>query len=732
MNKSNFSLISALYSTKSAGLYNDVYFPIIKYAVVTLYYDKSESKKEYFSPEDIHIRIKEVFGIEIPTIVLKKVIQRLNNTDDTSLQLYENGEKFRILKAWDISINQNIDERTRYFESNMASLEALYQTYKEEENVSDNIKFVDFISDNSDDILGFFENEDIDKIDERYSTLAYFLQKLHTTNPDLFKIANELFWGSVIAGFLKRENPENLYDENNRVEYFLDTSLVMALLKLSTPEHETYAEEMLDIMKASGGIPRVHPMTLKEVTNILLSVESNCGPRPNTEIESAYERYHLNPAKLAGIRAKLQRLVEEKDVSVFPNASLYDINQLINSYRNKKTVADLRKTRGVSDEIFRDIHDVFMNDYIEERRIGKSTEDCFFVTLNTDLISFCKKRTSHSISNLIHPGKVVVELWMHNTKSSTSTIKNKALTEAIARCLTINDRDVRRKLEVVSRYYNSSSSDFDAETYKAIILGLFKKARNIISYVDEVISNDRDKQFNENAEVIRKLKAEADIYRKSNDEKLTSFQGKVKELEQKLENHSKQVQELTQNKSGLTADLAESQRREQDLKEENSKQAAELGRQKEDNEKKDKLIALLNQKEQIASELRALQDELKPLESERDKSVSYLFYWGAYWGLVFTFLALIISFINIFKEVFGLKIPMVISGISTLACATIILTIWKNEPNIFMPKVFKADVRHKQLKVWDEKHPRYSKILHEIDSLEAKKDELENEITTNK
>lgn len=285
-------------------------------------------------------------------------------------------------------------------------------------------------------------------------------------------------------------------------------------------------------------------------------------------------------------------------------------------------------------------------------------------------------------------------------------------------------------MEIVSHYYNSSSSDFDAETYKAIILGLFKKAKNIISYVDEVITNDRDKQFNANAEVIRKLKAEADIYRKSNDEKLTSFQGKVEELEQKLESHSKQVQELTQNKSGLSNDLAESQRREQGLRDENLKQAEELGKRKRENEKKDRLIDLLTQKEQILSEIESLREELKTLEKERNKSVSYLYYRGAYIAVGISVLALITGTSLYFIRIMDIKIPLAISGISVLTCITIILTIWKNESNIFMPKVFKADVKRKQLKVWDEEHPRYGDILKAIETKKTERDKTLEDISS--
>lgn len=37
MRKSDFALISALYDSKNGGLYSDVYFPIIKYTIISLF-----------------------------------------------------------------------------------------------------------------------------------------------------------------------------------------------------------------------------------------------------------------------------------------------------------------------------------------------------------------------------------------------------------------------------------------------------------------------------------------------------------------------------------------------------------------------------------------------------------------------------------------------------------------------------------------------------------------------
>ena len=44
MNRCNFSLIATLYNTSNAGFYNDIYFPIIKYAITTLFYQRDNKK----------------------------------------------------------------------------------------------------------------------------------------------------------------------------------------------------------------------------------------------------------------------------------------------------------------------------------------------------------------------------------------------------------------------------------------------------------------------------------------------------------------------------------------------------------------------------------------------------------------------------------------------------------------------------------------------------------------
>ena len=90
MKKSTFSLIAVLYDNQKAGLYNDVYFPIIKYTIVTLFYQKD--RKEYYNVDDVSNYINQNFVLTIPVIVLKKTIFHISKMDNNfDLYVYIKG-----------------------------------------------------------------------------------------------------------------------------------------------------------------------------------------------------------------------------------------------------------------------------------------------------------------------------------------------------------------------------------------------------------------------------------------------------------------------------------------------------------------------------------------------------------------------------------------------------------------------------------------------------------------
>ena len=169
MTKTNYALITALYDTKGAVLYNDVYFPIIKYEIVNQYYTQVDIEK-YYDIETLQDIIDSDFGIKIPLIVLKQSIRAIGkNKNGISLSIYENGKQFKIQKAWDISINLSIDSKSQEIAAKFEELEQQYKLFLETEGLFCENTFIDFYSDNTEEILSYLEGNNSDAIiDEKY------------------------------------------------------------------------------------------------------------------------------------------------------------------------------------------------------------------------------------------------------------------------------------------------------------------------------------------------------------------------------------------------------------------------------------------------------------------------------------------------------------------------------------------------------------------------------------
>lgn len=633
MEKSNYALISALYANSNYGLYSDIYFPIIKYALVGLFSMRDESHP-YCSSDAIHDYIVDKFGISIPHIVISKSILKIDaqRWGNIKLNVYENGDTFQIQSASFDSEDENVVEREKLFTDKITIIEEKYKVFLEREgSTDDGISFIKFISDNTDDILGYFENQDTSKVDESYATMVFFLQYLSDYEKELYQVANQLFWGSVIAGFLKSEKPLVEENENGiKTEYFLDTSIVMGLLKLSTPQRELYSQEVCDIITSAGGILRVNPMTVDEISFILQSVEQN-GPNPLTDIASACDRYKLEANELAQIRLNLPSEIEKKGVNIFPLMNPAEKQKVIQSYQGKRITKLLGESRNkkpasYSCDNYREIHDVFMDDYIKERRKKKGDDNhVFFLTSNRDLIAFC--RTMHpSISHMKSTGKVILELWMHNTKPVD--ISGCVLTETMARCLDLHNTRVRSKIAEVSRLYNKTKNDFNAEIYKDFIKKLYSRAKHVIQVVEanpeEIVEGEYGRLIKE-AVLADNLtyNKEAAKVREENEQLNENIASREKEIKIKIEevelltndNKKKQMEidNLTEDRDRLSSEL-ESKENER-LIIEKEKQAETIAK-----EKAERKNSLYKRKDELKDTIERLQAELIPYEKAFNKS----------------------------------------------------------------------------------------------------------------
>ena len=113
MAKIEYALISALYDTKGADLYKEIYYPIVKYSLADMYYEAVEDQK-FFDLPALHSHIEKLFGLDIPIIVLRQCTKAVEKENDgVSLRYYEDGQIIKIKEVWELSVNYGIAEKAQ-------------------------------------------------------------------------------------------------------------------------------------------------------------------------------------------------------------------------------------------------------------------------------------------------------------------------------------------------------------------------------------------------------------------------------------------------------------------------------------------------------------------------------------------------------------------------------------------------------------------------------------------
>ncbi len=738
MEKSNYALISALYSNNKHGLYSDIYFPIIKYALVELFVNRRESHP-YCSADEIHDFIIDKFGVSIPHIVISKSILKINaqKCGNIELNVFENGDTFQIQSASFDSDDVYISEREKLFTEKIEIIEKKYQEFIEQEgSINDGLSFIQFISDNTDDILGYFEEQDISKVDERYATMVFFLQFLSDHEKDLYQVANQLFWGSVIAGFLRSDKPHVEESEDGiKTEYFLDTSIVMGALELSTPQRETYSQEVCEIIQAAGGILRVNPMTVDEISYILQSVEQN-GPNPLTDIASACTRRKLEANELAQIRLNLVTEIEKKGINVFPQMNPTEKLKNVQFYQGKKITKLLAETRNkrpasYSNDNYREIHDVFMDDFIKERREKKGNDKhVFFLTSNRDLIVFCKKMHP-KVNYMKSTGKVILELWMHNTKPVD--ISGCLLTETMARCLDLHSIRVRNKIAEVSRLYNKTKSDFNPEVYKDFIKKLYSRAKHVIltvevdpdrleekdfgRLIEEAVAAD-NLTYNKEAARVR----DENTHLKENitliEEEIRTRKDEVERLTSDNVKKQEEIDSIIKNRENLSAELEVLEMERKRLEEEKQKEISAR-------ERAEKKNSLYERKEIIKNMIERTKVDIIPYEKARQNSFCNWLPWAFFLPCIVIAIAFLIIWgkSSFTKEFLEENIAFVSAGLTLIGIFVALGIHFNSNGSIEKRKKI-------ALKKWDEKdeNVKYTMLQNDLYRYNKEQIDIENEL----
>ena len=405
----------------------------------------------------------------------------------------------------------------------------------------------------------------------------------------------------------------------------------MGLLDLSTEENYHSANDVFDIIRNSGGKVMVHPATVEEIKTILASVAQN-KPIPGTSIYSAYMRKNMDSSDVMKIQLNLQREIEQKGMVVFPQAPADLRNVIMTKYKGKAVLKDLANTRNGASEYtsaynidqYREVHDIYMDDFVKKRRDETGKKNIYFLTTNSDLIRFCKQRHDGA-SCMMSTGKVILDLWMHNAEPAK--VSSSVLTETMARCLDMHRSKVRTKLHEVARFFNKHKEDVAPEVYKEFLRLLYRRAKKVVEVADNLPQDDAKaamtmlqeaiKEDNTYFEAINSEEHNRNIALK---DEVEEKKRKVEELTEESEQKSQHIGSLKTKTEGLTADKEQLtsylHERENELR---------MERERKKEEKRARLIAekkneLYVKKEELERKLENLRNELNPWKEKRLQS----------------------------------------------------------------------------------------------------------------
>lgn len=529
----SYYFLAAL-AENNADIYDSVYVPLCKRC---LYRISSEKK------EGTHIDVKNQlmsdYGLDVPEEIVRQLLIRIGHQLSSrerkryDFNLMENGKCFQFNE---FSYNQ-MEDTYNSIRRGAASLEEAFQDYVRTQGQEPNTPFQSFIDSNKQKLSSYFTNEVVDaEIEDQYLLHAKFLRKIEHSHHELYKAAEKAYLGSIIAAYL--ESGLNVRaKQDSGVVYYLDTRVIFEILDLQDPESTTPARDLLDLIKKTGGKPRVLSITINEISEVLNKELSLYNlDNPTTSIGDACKRLNIKKLDLLNLQNNLScelKMSYGIEMDPIPESK-------IQQYYKSADVANLVST-GYSPSNAR--HDVSAYLFVREKR-GQETllqkQSYWFVTANDRLCTFNERNKMGVCPEIILSPELTSLLFLRNPKQYASVVSSKGLGSIIALTLTeefagrdlINqfDRVVREKVDVSEDDYNLLLSYLATESTK-----------RIDSLIDDVRNNDPNVANQYVHEIVNKARAEkekdAQAMRsfEENKEKAERERKKQEEINTKLE-----------------------------------------------------------------------------------------------------------------------------------------------------------------------------------------------------
>lgn len=566
----SYSFLAAL-SENETDIYKTVYLPLFKRAISSYAAKKSSKESNSIQGTDIDIQsiILEEYGIEVPILIVRKLIKAVGTSlskkerNIFKFDTFEDGKAFQFTNYNYFSTEEIYDRERR----NAQALQQAFEDYLKSENLSEkNIpSFSQFIDKNKCNLSSFFSGKNclIHDVEGSFMAHVNFLQHIEGGYHYLYQTAERIYLGSVIASFLETGvDLESKIDDN--IIYYLDTQIVLEALDLQKAEDTLPTQELLKLIRATGGKIRLLDITINEIHKIIeLAINNYSKSHPTTTVNEACVRIGKNKTWLISINGKLESFIKA-ELQVDIDGIL---ETKMNLYSRSEDVNLLKQTRIHKSTA---IHDVAAYLHVRDRREGNirlfQKAKYWFVTANKKLADFnISRKTNGFVNETIMPEELTSLLFLKNPQKLAKKVSQIGLNELIAQTLSEEyaSKELINEIDIAIK----ESADLSAEDYNILFSSIALQSTNKIQKLLEEISDkrkfnesihnliekERTKQAKSKEEKIQRQKQFEEV----NHEKL-SLEEKLKNLEAKLSQGEKERKEQLERIRKIEEQQAES------------------------------------------------------------------------------------------------------------------------------------------------------------------------------
>lgn len=534
----------------------DVFIPLIKRTLHQL------NNKDVFKGKsiiEIQTEANSMYSIDFPISVLKIILNQISTeiNVDGQINLVVHNDGSFILKPFYF---EDFEEKIQESKRDTENLEQIFLDFCKINNIaiSDKTSIFDFIDKNKMSISKYLSNHQAPNGHD-FTVEAQFVEYFKKV-PNVFDIVRRIYLGSIISSFLEYKT-ENFKQD---VELLFDTNFIISLIDLNTPESTHTCKKLIEVGQNLGFKFTILSDTIEEIkalikkkaeyfTNTFLTKRIN-----PEDIYNACERRNLGTSDLERIVDNVEDIIKSFGINVIPYTE--------NLKSKAKSSVEYENFKKIRSSHHSALHDAIAILYVKEKRKKRIKEfekiNCWFVNNSTsheseDFKEFDKNNFEYQ-KETIRVDELLNILWLSNPRINTSLDNDDLIDIGLSSIVAYTLNDTLPKASIIREL------DDNIQKYRTDDIS----DRDILN-ISTRISNRQLKNIHElnkiaetnTSEFLRKLKEEAQIQEKEENERVEKFDKLYEQFE-------KQLNSLDKAKSKIKAKEGSLIEKEQELEKE--------------------------------------------------------------------------------------------------------------------------------------------------------------------